>query len=390
MTIQRTTYFNEIIQALQHNPVVALVGSRQSGKTTLARQVKTTSESQGIQVHYFDLEYPIDLQKLDNPVQALEKLEGLVIIDEIQRKADIFPILRVFADRTPLPAKFLVLGSASGELLKQTSESLAGRISYIELHGLGLNEVGENKIDELWIRGGYPRSFLADNEEVSFRWREDFIQTFLERDIPMLGNKRIPTMQLWRFWQMAAHYHGQLWNHSEIANSLAIPRNTVRDYLDLLTDTFMVRQIAPWYENIGKTLVKTPKFYIRDSGLLHSLLRIKNLDELQGHPKLGASWEGFVIEELICASHQNRSIFFWSTHSGGEIDLVLNIHGQRWGFEVKYADAPKKTRSMISARDTLNLDQLFVVYPGKSRYWLDEKIEVISLKEIRELLNTIK
>lgn len=383
MEVNRPKFISEIKDSILNNPVTALVGSRQSGKTTLAKEIGEWYSERG-EVHYFDLEYTEDLLSLENPQRTLEDLEGLIVIDEVQRKADLFPLLRVFSDRDPLPARFLVLGSASGELLRQTSESLAGRIEYIELPGFGIDEIDEVRHDQLWIRGGYPRSFLANSEERSFRWREQFVQTFLEKDIGMLGVKVAP-MQIWRFWRMAAHYHGQTCNYSEIGRSLGISHNTVRSYLDILTDTFMIRQLAPWYENVGKSMVKSPKLYIRDSGVLHNLLNIRSMTELIRHPKLGASWEGFALEQIIRLSEQSRNAFFWATHGGAEIDLVLNVFGERWGFEIKYADAPKKTKSMVMSLENLELNRIYVVYPGKRAYFISDKIEAISLSSVEQL-----
>lgn len=382
--IERSKFLDKIRDSLAHNPVTALVGSRQSGKTTLAKEVAEEFSKNGQPVHYFDLEYPEDLIKLDNPQRALEPLVGLIVIDEVQRKPDLFPLLRVLADRKPLPAKFLVLGSASGALLKQTSESLAGRIQYIELPGFGIDEIETPLIDQLWIRGGYPRSFLATDQEASFQWRESFIQTFLEKDVGLLGVK-VPPMQLWRFWQMAAHYHGQVWNNAELAKSLGLKSSDIKNYLDLLTDTFMVRQLPPWFENMGKTVVKSPKFYIRDSGLLHALLNIRSMDELRRHPKLGASWEGFALEQIIRISGQSRNAFFWATHSGAEIDLMINMRGERWGFEVKFSDAPRKTKSMTLATKDLKLDRVYVVYPGMQSYFIDDRTQALPLMDLKNL-----
>lgn len=384
--LQRPSYLERLKKLIKNYPVTALIGARQTGKTTLARMIAEEKKGEGEEVHYFDLELPTHLKRLDEPQQALENLQGLIIIDEIQRRPDLFPILRVFSDRRPLPAKFLVLGSASGVLLKQTTESLAGRIAYVELPGFNINEVSPQNQEKLWIRGGFPPSFLAEDEDLSLLWREQFIQTFLERDIPALETK-IQPMQLWRFWQMAAHYHGQIWHHSEIGRSLGINDKTIKHYLDILTDTFMVRQLLPWYENVGKRLVKAPKFYIRDSGIFHMLLNLKNINAIQTHPKLGASWEGFALEQIIELSGQGKNVFFWSTHSGAEIDLLINHQGKRWGFEFKYADAPSSTKSMHSAIDSLSLEKLFVIYPGKEPYFISEKIEAVPLSNVQNLFN---
>lgn len=282
---------------------------------------------------------PSDLQSLQEPQHALQGLHGLVIIDEIQRKEDLFPLLRVLSDRRPLPAHFLVLGSASGKLMRQTSESLSERIAYLELPGFNITEVEVYENEKLWLQGGFPRSFLAENNEVSFKWRQNFMKTFLEKDIPSFGIQ-ISSTQLWRFLQMAAHYHGQLWNNSEIGRSLQISDKTVKYYLDIFTETFLVRQLSPWYRNVGKQVSKPHKFYFRDSGILHTLLNLSNKEELLRHPKLGASWEGFALEQLIELSGGAPNIYFWNAYKGAEIDLILSIKGKLWGFEAKYSDAP--------------------------------------------------
>lgn len=266
-----------------------------------------------------------------------------------------------------------------------TSESLAGRIQYIELPCFGIDEIETSLIDQLWVRGGYPRSFLATDQETSFEWRESFIQTFLEKDVGLLG-VRVPPIQLWRFWQMAAHFHGQVWNNAELAKSLGLTSLVIKNYLDLLTDTFMVRQLPSWFENMGKTIVKSPKFYIRDSGLLHALLNIRSMDELRRHPKLGASWEAFALEQIIRISGQSRNAFFWATHSGAEIDLMINMKGERWGFEVKFSDAPRKTKSMSTATNDLKLDRVYVIYPGMQSYFLDDRTQVLPLMDLKNLL----
>lgn len=376
--IARESYLTEILDVLNDIPVVALVGSRQTGKTTLAKMVMETWQKKG-PVHYFDLEDLNDRLRLEDPKTSLEPLKGLVVIDEVQHTSNLFMFLRVLADRRPLPARFLILGSASGNLLKQSPESLAGRIHYFEIAGFNLKEVGIENLNKLWMLGGYPMAFLAENEQKSFSWRQQFIQTFLERDMPSLG-VRIPAMQLWRFWQMAAHYHGQTWSHSEIARSLGLNSATIRHYLDLLTETFMVRQISPWFENLGKRIVKSPKFYIRDSGLLHALLDIKDSDSLLRNPKLGASWEGFAIEQILQATRQTKNIFFWAVHQSEEIDLILILNGKRVGFEVKYTGTPTITSSMRKTFTALNLEKVYVVYPGTQQYFLDQKIEALPLK----------
>lgn len=376
--IDRITYFTKIKDLLRKFPVVALVGSRQSGKTTLANQIKATWAGP---VHYFDLENPQDMERMQDPYLTLGNLEGLIIIDEVQHKENLFMLLRVLADRDPLPARFLLLGSASGRLLHQSSESLAGRIAYLELPGFGLWEVGTENREKLWVRGAYPKAFLAESDDDSFEWRDAYIKTFFGKDLPELGVK-VMGAQLRRFWFMASHYHGQIWNHSEISRSLGISVNTIRSYLDLLTETFMVRQLMPWYENIGKRVVKAPKFYFRDSGLLHSLLNLRNKEELLNHPKLGASWEGYALEQVIQASGRGEEVFFWSTYIGSKIDLVMVLGGKKVGFEFKYASVPKKTASMQVSKRDLELNHIYVVYPEGSRYLIGDNIEVISISDI--------
>lgn len=380
MLIQRPSVAQELRQSIRRNPVTALLGPRQCGKTTLAR----TLDSEETARAYFDLENPLDLARLENPLRALEHLKGLVTIDEIQRQPGLFEILRVLADRRPLPAHFLILGSASFETIRRSSESLAGRVGFADMSGFSLAEVGLQKIEQLWFRGGFPKSFLAKSNSESNAWREAFIRTFLERDIPQLGI-RIPAFTLHRFWTMVAHYHAQIWNGSEIGSSLGVSHTTSRQYLDLLTGSFLLRQLPPWFENVGKRVVKSPKVYIRDSGLLHSLLRIAGFRDLQEHPKLGSSWEGFVLEQIFTQAGE-RDVYFWATHAGAELDLMLIRHGKRWGFEIKYADAPRLTKSMSIAKRDLKLKHLWVVYPGDRTYSLAEGIDCISPKVLAELL----
>lgn len=370
--IERTNLLGETQESLNHNRVVALIGPRQCGKTTLARQILAPVSS-----NYFDLENPISLARLDEPMTALQELKGTIVIDEIQRRPDLFPILRVLSDRDPLPARFLILGSASPALLRQSSESLAGRIKIIQMSGFGLGEVGIENQNQLWTRGGFPLSFLADTDKASLEWRRDFVSTFLERDVPQFGVK-IPSASLFRFWNVLAHYHGQIWNAAEAARTLNINESTARRYLDLLQDLFMARQLQPWFTNIGKRQVKSPKIYFRDTGLLHYLLGIKSADELNLHPKLGASWEGFVIEEIIKSTRPDEA-YFWATHSGAELDLLLIKDNKRIGVECKRADAPKLTPSMRTAMVDLELDKLVVVYPGLQPYSLADGITVVPL-----------
>jgi len=329
---------------------------------------------------FFDLEDPADLSRLSAPKLALENLEGLVVIDEIQRKPELFEILRVLVDRPGCKSKFLVLGSASPYLVKGVSESLAGRIGFVDLSGFHLGEAGESGFLPLWIRGGFPRSFLAESDKTSGDWRKNFVRTFLERDIPALGIS-IPPETLRRFWTMTAHYHGQVWNAAEFARSLGCAEATARRYLDILSGSYMVRQLQPWHENLKKRQVKSPKIYIRDSGILHSLLGLVTHYEILGHPKLGSSWEGFAVEQIIAAS-ESRDIYFWATHSGAEVDLLLLKGGLRIGFEVKYTDAPRTTKSMRIALSDLDLDALHVVYPGPDSFPLTEKISALAISDL--------
>jgi uncharacterized protein len=373
--IQRAQLLSDIIKGLRHYPVVALSGPRQCGKTTLARQVMV--ENRGV---YFDLENPAHTARLRNPQMVLSALKGLVVLDEIQLRPDLMPLLRVLADRRPIPCRFLILGSASPEMVRHSSESLAGRVHFVDMGGFTAEEVGVERFKRLWWRGGFPHSYLAKNDDVSQTWRENFIRTFLERDLPQLG-VTVPSLVLRRFWTMIAHYHGQRWNGSEIAGSLGVTHPTTRRYLDVLTGAFVVRQLVPWYENAGKRVVKSPKVYVRDSGLLHTLLGLEKWEELESHPKYGFSWEGFALEQVL-RRWGDRNVFFWATHAGAELDLLLMKGGKRWGFEFKCADAPVMTKSMHVALNDLKLERLWVVYPGSASYPLHEKAECIGLKDL--------
>jgi predicted AAA+ superfamily ATPase len=369
-----------IVRAFGVAKVVALLGPRQAGKTTLARQIAAAGFLPfNPELNYFDLEDPAHVERLRSPKLALEKLSGLVVIDEIQLRPELFPLLRVLVDRTPNPAQFLILGSASRDLIRQGSETLAGRISFVEITPLGLAEAGPDAADALWLRGGFPPSLLAATDEASWQWREAYVRTFLERDIPALGI-RIPAATLRRFWTMLAHYHGQQFNASELGKSLATTDTTVKRYLDLLTGTFMVRRLNPWFENIKKRQIKTPKIYFRDSGILHRLLGIANHGQLVTHPKLGASWEGFALEEVIRASGAaEEDVYFWGVHNQAELDLLVLRDGQRHGFEIKYTDAPRVTASQRAALEQLQLASLTVVCPGDASYPLDDRIHVRGL-----------
>jgi uncharacterized protein len=371
----------KIEKAINRSVITAILGPRQCGKTTISRIIGEKYNSA-----FYDLEDPVSVQALrQSPMQTLNVHKGVVILDEIQRMPELFPLLRVLADRTGTPSRFLILGSASPHLIKGVSETLAGRVTFIDMTGFDAFEINENDLNLLWYRGGYPRSFIAENEEISFSWRQDFIRTFLERDIPQLGIS-IPAESLRRFWTMLAHYHGQIWNGSEFARSIGASEPTSRRYLDLLTGAYAVRQIQPWFENISKRQVKSPKIYIRDSGLLHALLMLKD-DQIRNHPKLGASWEGFIIEQLI--SRIEAPVWFWATHAGAELDLFTIIDGKKIGFEIKYSDAPGMTKSMQIAMHDLHLDRLFIIYPGSRIYYLAENILVAPLYEISGILKGI-
>lgn len=364
-----------IRRALRRSRVVALLGPRQSGKTTLAREIVAAQSE-----NYFDLENPLSLARLAQPLTALESLRGTVVLDEIQLRPDIFPVLRVLADRKPLRARFLILGSASPELLRQSSESLAGRLETIPVAGFGLMEAGFDAVDRHWLRGGFPRSFLARTTADSAAWRQQFIQTFLERDVPQLGIG-IPAPALLRFWTMVAHSHGSIWNSADPARSLGIGESTVRRYLDLLTGLLMVRQLQPWHENLSKRQVKAPKVYVRDSGLLHTLLGVNDSRQLSSHPKGGASWEGYVVEEILKSLEPDEA-YFWATHQGAELDLLLLKGGKRLGIEIKRMDAPTLTPSMRIALADLRLDQLTVIYPGRQAYQLEPCARVLPLEQV--------
>ncbi len=376
--ILRKQYLEHIKTAIGRSAVTSLLGPRQCGKTTLARMYGNECDAL-----YFDLESVPDQQRLQNPEYILSPLKGLVILDEIQIKPELFSALRVLMDRPGNQARFLILGSASPHIIKNVSETLAGRTEFIELSGFNLTEIEPKQHEKLWLRGGFPLSFLAASEENSQAWRQGFIRTFLERDIPQLGIT-IPTAAMRRFWTMLAHYHGQTLNASELGRSLGLSDKTIRSYLDILSGTFMVRQLQPWFENIGKRQVKAPKIYFRDSGLLHSLLDIPDLHTLMGHPKLGASWEGFALEQVIQIVNPSE-VYFWATHSGAELDLFFIRRGKRYGVEFKFSEAPAISKSMRAAQSDLSLDHLWVVYPGKESYPIDDNITVIPLGEAESI-----
>jgi predicted AAA+ superfamily ATPase len=365
--------------ALARFPVVGIIGARQAGKTTLARAVAKRHNGP---VTHFDLEDTADLARLADPRLALGDLRGLIVLDEIQRRPEIFPTLRVLADRRPRRVRFLVLGSASPDLLRQGSESLAGRIHYHELKGLSLFDVGRTRLKRLWLRGGFPRSFLARSETESVAWRRALIRRFLERDLPQLG-VQIPAETLRRFWTMVAHVHGQTWNASEFGRAFGMADTTVRRYLDLLTATFLVRQLQPFHENLAKRQVKAPKLYVSDSGLLHSLLGLQDERDLEGHPKVGASWEGFALDQVVRhMGARAEDCYFWATHAGAELDLLIVRGRRRWGFEVKKTSAPGLTRSMHIAIEDLRLDRLDVIHAGRDTFALAAKVRAVALADV--------
>jgi predicted AAA+ superfamily ATPase len=373
--IKRDSVLSTIKIALGRSRVVALVGPRQSGKTTLARQF-VPSDS----LNYFDLEDLASLSRLEEPMTALRNLRGIVVIDEIQRRPDLFPVLRVLCDRDPLPARFLILGSASPDLVRAYSESLAGRVETILISGFSLAEVGVDALEQHWLRGGFPRSYLAATEADSIAWRKNFIQMFLERDLPQWG-VRIPAVTLLRFWTMLAHYHGQIWNTAELARSLGVSEPTTRHYLDILEGVFMVRVLQPWHANIKKRQVKAPKVYFHDSGLLHYLLGIRTNLDLQTNPKSSASWEGYAIEEVLKVVAPDET-YYWATHNGAELDLLLLKDGHRFGVECKRVDGPRLTPSMRTAIEDLELDKIFVIYPGNLSFPIADQITALPISEL--------
>ncbi len=384
--IARTPELAELHGLLQRHRIVALVGARQVGKTTLAREYLRRQRGGG---HFLDLEDPQDEARLGDAMLALRSLRGLVVIDEIQRRPDLFPVLRVLADRRPNPSRFLLLGSASPELLQRSSESLAGRIYYQELGGLSLGDIGVRQAERRWLRGGLPRSFLARSARESFEVRLGYIRTFLERDLPSLGLRTSPaTMR--RFWTMLAHYHGQTWNSSELARSFGVADTTVRSYLDRLAAAFAVRLLPPWHENIAKRQVKAPKIYIADSGVLHALLNLPSAADLESHPKCGASWEGFVIEQIVRRlGARPEECFFWATHAGAELDLLVVRGRRRYGFEIKRTVAPRVTPSMLHAREDLRLARLDLVHAGDRTFGLGPRLRAVAFTRLLEDLGPL-
>jgi predicted AAA+ superfamily ATPase len=371
--IDREARVTQLRELLAYSPVVAILGPRQCGKTTLAKVIDAT--------HYFDLENPRDLARLENPQTTLEKLEGLVVIDEVQLKPDLFPLLRYLVDQYP-QTHYLILGSASEDLIQKSSETLAGRIAFLHLHGFDLAEIGTEHFGQRWFRGGFPRAYLAPSEKTCGQWLDNYISTFLERDLAKFGF-RIPSPTMRRFWTMLSHYHGGIVNYSELGRSLQVTDKTVRHYLDILVSTLMVSVLQPWFNNTSKRLVKSPKVYLSDSGIFHRLQLIDTPAQLESHPKLGASWEGFVINQVLTLSGLPESVFFfWATQAGAEVDLFWQQNGKNYAVEVKYADAPRRTKSMTQAITDLQLDHLWVIYPGSETYPLDDTITVLSISQI--------
>lgn len=383
----RTNHLAAIRRQLRRQPVVGLLGPRQIGKTTVARAIADTTGTAGA---YFDLENPADVRRLDDEATALQDLRGLVVIDEVQRRPELFPVLRVLADRPRRPASFLVLGSASPHLLKQSSETLAGRVTYHELDGFGLADLGSGTWRRLWLRGGYPRSYLARSDAESLAWRGDLRRTYIEQDLPALG-PGYPARTIERVWEMLAHYHGQIWNGAEIARSFGVSHTTSRRYLDLLVDTFMIRLLPPWSANAGKRVVKSPKLYFRDVGLLHHLLGIARADDLLRHPKVGASFEGFAIDAVIRRlGADRRECYFWATHQGAELDLLVVRGTTRRGFEIKHTVAPEVTRSMRIVMADLGLDHLDVIHVGKDTYPLTRGIRAVAFDRLQTDLTPLR
>ena len=385
MEVSRRQHLRRLTLLLRESPVVALLGARQIGKSTLARQLVAARRGP---TTWFDLENPEDLARLADPGLELRPLRGLVVLDEIQRLPDVFPLLRVLADRPRTPARFLVLGSASPDLLRQTSETLAGRVAFHELGGFDLHEVSD--LDRLWLRGGFPRAYLAGSGAASRRWRDDFIRTFLERDLPGLGSTVAPAA-LRRFWTMLAHWHGQLWNGAEFGRAFGVAHTTIRRYLDLLTSAFVVRQLPPWHANIAKRQVRSPKVYVGDSGILHALLGLTTREALVSHPKVGASWEGFVVRQVthLLAARPDQC-FHWSTYSGAELDLLVMAGRRRYGFEIKRTEAPRLTTSMRSALETLDLQRLDVVHAGQRLYKLAPRVRALPAAQLATELRPLR
>ncbi|MBT3676080.1 MAG: ATP-binding protein [Candidatus Marinimicrobia bacterium] len=379
--IDRKNIQLNIEECLKSYPVTLILGPRQCGKTTLARVMNDRYEGS-----YFDLEDPGTPLQPERAGTILRELNGLVVIDECQRQPKIFDLLRVLSDREKRPATFLLTGSASPSLVRGVSESMAGRVVYVNLGGFNISELKMDQTTTLWLRGGLPPSFLGKNNITSYEWRKNYIRSLLERDIPQLGI-RIPSQTLYRFWMMVAHYHGKIWNASDFSRAMGVKEDTARKYLDILTGAFIIRQLQPWYVNIGKRVVKSPKIYVRDTGLLHAFLGLESIQDVTHHPQLGFSWEGFVIEQILALTHKENEAYFYKTHAGAELDLLIKHKGRNFGFEIKYQDAPSLSKSMIQVFHDLNLEKLWVIYPGKERYTLKENIEVLPFKMIQHALS---
>ena len=380
--IARPSLLNAVSSALEEAPVVALLGARQVGKTTLARQVADAWPEHS---RLLDLEVPAVREALtETPETVLRSSEGLVVVDEVQRQPALFEVLRPICDDPDRRAVFLLLGSASLDLIRGVSETLAGRILFVDVSGFSLSEVGSGHQQRLWMRGGFPQAWLASSSRAWTRWMQSFTRTFLERDIPGLGS-RVSPQAMGRFWRMLAHYHGQTWNAAELARSMDVSVTAVNRYRDLLAGTFMIRVLPPWFENLGKRLVKSPKVYLRDSGILHFLLGMEDAEDLPMHPRYGASWEGFALEQVLIV-HGAREAYFYSTLRGAELDLMLLRRGKRWGFEFKCTDAPRTTKAMHIAIDDLGLEHLWVVYPGNLRFSLTDRITALPLAEVSDIV----
>lgn len=380
--LPRQNQRNRVLTALKRSKIAAITGPRQCGKTTLARQIMETTPAT-----YLDLESPQDAARLQNPELYLGSVAGLVIIDEIQRMPELFPILRVLADKSTDNGRFLILGSASPELMRNSSESLAGRVEFVDLHGFDLTETGDEHRQQLWLRGGFPRSFLANTDQDSTAWREGFIRTFLERDIPQLGIG-VPSTTLRRFWTMLAHSHGQVLNQSELGRSMGVSHNTIRSYIDILSATYMIRQLQPWFANTKKRQVKSPRIYFSDTGILHHLLGLESYDSLLAHPALGASWEGFALEQIL-RIRPDITPYFWSLHSGAELDLLFTLEGKAYGVEFKYSETLRMSKSVHGALDELKPHRVFLVHPGSARFPLHEKVEAVPLAEFLSVIRQI-
>jgi predicted AAA+ superfamily ATPase len=381
--ITRTTYLSRIRELLGQFPVVSILGARQVGKTTLARQI---ADSWTGPTHHFDLEHPSDLARLAEPILALERLEGLVVIDEAQLQPGLFPIIRVLVDRPASPSRFMLLGSASPSLVRAVSESLAGRVAAVQLDGFGLEEVGSRNADRLWLRGGFPRSYLADSDEASATWRDEFVKTYAERDLPGLGFPLAPTA-IRRFWTMLAHCHGQVLNLSELGRAFGVSDSTVRRYADFLAGAFLIRQLPPWHENIAKRQVRSPKLYVSDSGTLHTLLGIRTWTDLEQHPKVGASFEGYALKTVVARlAVRPEDCFFWATHGGAELDLLVVRGQRRFGFEFKRTAVPEVSRSMHIALEDLKLDRIDVIHLGRHTFPMTDRIRAVPIRELEAQL----